>query len=238
MNKHKKKYNAWNFEKTWYPVTEEYVRDNINAIIETNAWDNILNNSHFSEEFLREFKEYFNPAGIVLTQKVSVDFIRELMEENNETFWRNLSSSENINEKVFNEFKYDLHWTNILQDQEKNISIEQVERYFYDILSYITEPTAYEWEKDALSTYPNLTEQFIEEHEQWLDWALLSIYQKMSEKFMDKHWDKLNWKGVAENQKMGINFISKHKNTLVLDYLRRNTSIAPYIRKKLKGILK
>ena len=235
MNKHKNKYIT-----SPKPLTEkearELVEDNWDNIC---FWEEITVHSKLSEDFIREYKEKLNLSSVIYHQKVSKDFLREIMLECDDIFWRNFSSSDSINNTYFNEFKHKIHWTNILDDRASSITVNEIEKYFYDILNYITEKNAHTWEKNSLSKYPYLTEQFIEKHSDWLDWGFISYYQTLSEKFIEQHKDKIDWYLISERQKLSEKFILKYKNKLNWQKLTMNENLAPYIRKKIiNGYLK
>lgn len=233
-NKHKKQNLNLNLFSS-----EQEIRDHIDELWDKpqSCWENIICHSVLSEQFIREFKEKLPITFIVYYQKLSKDFVRELLEEcdNDKIFWRNFCSSENISNEYFNEFRHILHWTNILDDRCSVIKVEEVEKYFYDILEYTTSKNAYDWELTSLSKYPHLTEQFCRKHSFWLDWNFISCYQKLSEQFIEEMSDKVNWECISSSQKLSEKFILKHKDKLDWWKLTKNENIAPYIRKKVQS---
>lgn len=232
-NKHKKDNIIHSFSYNSIP-TEDGVREFAERVWDnTQYWEQVITHCKLSESFIREFKDRFNISYIVYYQKVSKDFIREIMEDNNVIFWRNLCSSQNIGSEYFNEFRFKLHWTNILSDRTHSISPEEVEEHFYDILDFTTCQDAREWELATLSRYPNLTQQFINKHSKWLDWNFISCYQDLSEDFIERNQDKVNWDMISSSQKLSKKFIMKYKDKLDWFRLTKNLNIAPHIRKKV-----
>ena len=61
-----------------------------------------------------------------------------------------------------------------------------------------------------ISKTPGLTEQFIDENAENLNWFLISMYQKLSEPFIEKYADKIDWLIVSTRQKLSEEFIEKH----------------------------
>lgn len=59
-----------------------------------------------------------------------------------------------------------------------------------------------------------LTEQFIDEHIDKINWYYLTKHHKMSEKMLDKYADKLDWDLVWLRQNVSEDFIEKHKNRI------------------------
>lgn len=229
-NKHGKKYDLYGTR----PLTEKQIREFTEEEWDnSDFWSRIVTHSTLSEEFIREYKDKFDMIYVVYYQKVSKEFVREIMDDSSALFWRNLSSSKNINNTYFDEFKHKIHWTNILDDRVDAITVGEIEKYFYDILTYVTGIKAYDWEIASLSKYPHLTEQFIEKHSDWLDWGFISYYQILSEKFIEQHKDKIDWECISSSQKLSEKFILKYKDKLDWWKLTKNANLAPYIRKKV-----
>lgn len=95
------------------------------------------------------------------------------------------------------------------------------ENYFSDGLAYeiitsqhLSEKFIREW-KDELNwidiqIYQRLSENFIIEFKDKLDWLTISTNQKISEKFMEQFKDSLYWNILIKNQDMSEEFIQKH----------------------------
>ena len=67
-------------------------------------------------------------------------------------------------------------------------------------------------EYDDISQNKILSEDFIEEHADKVNWDYISIYQNLSENFIEKHQDKVNWLYITIHQKLSENFIEKHQD--------------------------
>ena len=65
---------------------------------------------------------------------------------------------------------------------------------------------------NGISEYQNLSEPFIREHKDLVDWNWISIYQKLSEAFIREHKDLVNWDRISIYQKLSEPFIIEHKD--------------------------
>jgi hypothetical protein len=61
----------------------------------------------------------------------------------------------------------------------------------------------------SIITYHNLSEDFIEQNSDYIDWSYLTSKQKLSENFIIKHSDKLNWNQMAYYQDLSESFIEQ-----------------------------
>ena len=61
----------------------------------------------------------------------------------------------------------------------------------------------------------NLSEKFIEEYADKLDWNYLSFYQNLSESFVEKHLDKVNFENYIIKHIVSEDFIEKHADSLI-----------------------
>lgn len=76
--------------------------------------------------------------------------------------------------------------------------LKQYKKFFY-VLSY---------------SNINLSEKFIEEYADKLDWNYLSFYQSLSESFVEKHIDKVNFENYIIKHIVSESFIEKHIDSL------------------------
>jgi len=81
-----------------------------------------------------------------------------------------------------------------------------------------------------------ISEDFIREFKDSVDWIYICTYQKLSEKFMSEFKDKLDWKSVGPYQRMSKDFIEKFKDKLDLEYLLKYNQIDQKFYNKLKNI--
>lgn len=64
------------------------------------------------------------------------------------------------------------------------------------------------WERAQL--YFKFSQDFIKNELPVKDWRLISMYQNLSESFIDEFSDKIDWDQVCRTQKLSYNFIKKH----------------------------
>ena len=69
-----------------------------------------------------------------------------------------------------------------------------------------------------LLTYQRVNEALLEKYIQYIDWTAATAHQQLSEKFMDKYTDEITkhlcWCIISTHQKLSEEFIKKHKNSL------------------------
>ena len=74
---------------------------------------------------------------------------------------------------------------------------------------------------EAIAQYQNLSEQFIDDMKDNLDWKLISHYQSMSDEFVKTHWESIVWEELSYNKNLSRSIVSdnrlKFKNTEEVD---------------------
>ena len=75
---------------------------------------------------------------------------------------------------------------------------------------------------DYISKYQKLSEDSIIEFEDYVVWYYISGYQKLSEDFIREFKDKVNWECISEYQKLNIEFIKEFKNYIYWELLLYN----------------
>jgi hypothetical protein len=76
-----------------------------------------------------------------------------------------------------------------------------------EYVSYIKEPASLYWQ--FLSRYAVLSEDFIRENANDIDWGSIAQFQKLSESFIREFKDKLLWWDVVEHIKLSEDFIDE-----------------------------
>ena len=71
-------------------------------------------------------------------------------------------------------------------------------------------PKKFNW--DSISTDLILSEEFIEEFQDYVNWGDISLHQKLSEKFIIKFQDKVEWVNICLMQNLSENFIRNFKH--------------------------
>ena len=59
-----------------------------------------------------------------------------------------------------------------------------------------------------------LSEEFIRENQNKIDWDYISCYQKLSEDFIREFQDKVDWNWISEYQKLSVKFIREFQNKM------------------------
>lgn len=78
----------------------------------------------------------------------------------------------------------------------------------------------------------SLSEEFIREFKDHLDWNWISIRQTLSESFIEEHKNLVDWRYISEYQKLSEEFIEKHKDWVCWCYISRAQDLSePFIRK-------
>lgn len=65
---------------------------------------------------------------------------------------------------------------------------------------------------DQISIYQTLSESFMREFKSELDWFFISRYQKLSESFIREFQNRVSWSGISEFQKLSEPFIIEFQN--------------------------
>lgn len=83
-----------------------------------------------------------------------------------------------------------------------------------------------------ISTFQNLSEEFIEFYIGHLDWRSVSNYQKLSESFIEKYADKVDWYYITRFQNLSESFIEKYINKVNFDVLIYSQNLSDEFLKK------
>lgn len=107
-----------------------------------------------------------------------------------------------IDETLLREFKDKVLWGSVLRHKQLTSNFLRELVTWNDDL----------W--DNIACYQKLSEDFIDEYKDKLQWIYLSSNQRLSEKFMEKHLDYLDWIYVSQYQKLSPEFMKKYENKL------------------------
>jgi len=104
--------------------------------------------------------------------------------------------------------------------------IKNVERY---IIMICSKDVDQEEEQELIKYYYDhcleLSENFIREFQDKLDWSFICQDQRLSEEFIIEFKDKVNWKFVSGYQKLSLKFIKDNIDKLDIDFLLMNNNI-------------
>ena len=82
----------------------------------------------------------------------------------------------------------------------------------------------------------NLSEEFIKEFQNKVEWDYISIYQNLSEDFIrnEKPFiSPMNWTYISEYQKLSENFIREFKNNVNWEYISKYQTLSEDFKKEL-----
>jgi len=79
-------------------------------------------------------------------------------------------------------------------------------------------PDSVDWY--SISCQP-LSENFISEFKDKVNWTYISRYQKLTENFISEFKDKVNWDYISANQKLTEDFIREFKDNVYWSYISR-----------------
>jgi protein tyrosine/serine phosphatase len=79
-----------------------------------------------------------------------------------------------------------------------------------------------------------LSEKFIKEFENKVDWDCISICQELSEEFIEKFQNKIDWQFISWYQKLNEKFIRKHLNKLNIKHILKHRKLSNNFKDFLK----
>lgn len=74
----------------------------------------------------------------------------------------------------------------------------------------------------------------ITEKDMGLLWSNISTYQELTQEFMDKYETKLDWREVCITQVFDWEFIKRHSDKILLQYLSRNENLTKELVEKIR----
>jgi hypothetical protein len=75
---------------------------------------------------------------------------------------------------------------------------------------------------DVISTYQVLSENFIREFKDYVNWVNISYDQVLSESFIREFKDMVSWAGISERQILSESFIREFKHKVFWGYISHN----------------
>ena len=82
-----------------------------------------------------------------------------------------------------------------------------------------------QFHKIKISACQKLSEQFIEKHQEKLNWNYISGFQILTESFIEKYRNKVNWENISGFQILTEFFIKKYQKNIQIPYLLQNKKI-------------
>lgn len=134
---------------------------------------------------------------------VSEDFIREFEHYVN---WINVFTYQKLSEDFINNYQHKVRFELILKNQ--NLSNDFLRKIFNDVKKY-----NFTWrEYENIIKYQKLSENFIKEYNQVLNWSCISAYQELSESFISEFRHKVVWGWIFSRQNISEDFARKYIN--------------------------
>ena len=95
---------------------------------------------------------------------------------------------------------------------------------YKNVLDRVFEETGLTYNHSSLINWTNvsskdLSETFIDEFANYLDWVYISKYKTLSEDFIMKYKDKINWSCISRYQKLSENFIREFQNEVYWSFI-------------------
>ncbi len=127
-------------------------------------------------------------------------------------------------ELILNELNNENDWKSIVTEYKLSEEIletfyNQLKKYLEDICEYqqLSEHFMKKHFKDLdincwfnISTFQNLSEDFIQRYNGYVSWNIISSCQILSENFIIKHRKSVNWQCISKSQKLSEKFIKAY----------------------------
>lgn len=171
-------------------------------------WRHILNRSLLSETWLRNHADEINWKSLSSSnQTLSNEFLREFQDK---IEWDRFSYyRRGFDNKFVEEFAQKLEWCGMAR--KAKMSERCIRQHMFEMRN------SYSFWSD-ISEYQTLSEQFMEDFANHINWRLCSIHQKMSESFIEKWKNKVDWRFVTTNNVLSEEFIDKHVKDFSNDF--------------------
>lgn len=191
-------------------------------------WEIISSWQKLTQDAIEEFTNYVVWEKIFCHQTLSNNFIRKHIDKINDYDWESICNFQNLDEQFLKEYKEHIVWHTIII---KHPDIP--ETFFEDkeIKSYI---------KMQQLTQRPLSEDFIRRHKDEFNaqsWYSISIFSKLSEKFMDEFANYLDWEQLSKWQTFGIRFALKYENKIAWNEVGDHVYLTTNFMNKFKNKL-
>jgi len=196
-------FNEFEFKNIWiYEKQIEYIKSHSNI-----SWHTVLKNKFLSEEFLEQYMDRF------ANRIHEYQYLSNTFMENNKSKinWNQIGMYQNLSEEFI------LNNSDVITSEllENIIMYQKVSSKILD--TYISEAKYIDWV--SIITTQDLSEDFIEKHEDKINMDLVSKYQKLSIGFIEKHISKLDLDLLIVNNNFDDDFIMKYIKGFSLDQL-------------------
>ncbi len=160
------------------------------------------------------------------TKQLSEDFIEEFSEDIN---WYDVSKYQKLSDKFILKFSDKVVWYYIVKFQKLSesliehlidcghISLGDVIRYQNVSEDFLRKN--FDKIDFNIGTYRAISENFMREFADELNWDSISSYQKLSESFIEEFASRVDWRVIVKYQKLSESFIEKNLYPYCLDCL-------------------
>lgn len=208
-------------------LSEEFM-DKYNGYL---FWEELCKNQEMSEEFIEKHISRIYPRPLLDRGLIGERFIRKYAFDIN---WKTISnSSANLSIDFLREFRDKIDWQRYFN---YHVPTEKFIEEFKDIIPWCYIPGRVkmsesfirrhrlEMEKyyscwNSICEHQVLSEEFIEEFADKVDWKAVSFKQKLSKEMIHKYANKVDWRYIVANQKLDQKFIKDH-----IDYITSQLS--------------
>ncbi len=211
----------WNYISTQQRLSENFIREFADKV----NWLNISKTQKISEAFIEEFKDRVHWDKIS-RKRLSESFIEKYQDKLD---WVTISRCQTLSEAFIEKYQHKVCWKDIAHHQALSPEfIEKFSKQFEDykipkgnILKVVKlqkmHPNTIGNIVDICKQYnitfdPSLSDKFIEEFKNGIDWGRISTIEKLSEEFIKEFKDKINWYCISSNQKLSEEFIREFQD--------------------------
>lgn len=160
---------------------------------QTIDWDNILDNYDVSDEFIWTFREYFSCSKLLGFRRLNSKLLDMYIEEH----------------ESLQKFKYYNCIDSFIDSGNNQIDVQSVVILMDLDYWFINKYKEKILKNEFFWRYQKLTEEFMEQNIQYVNWAIISCSQKLSIQFMRKYKDRLHWFNIYRFQNLTEDFIEE-----------------------------
>lgn len=164
-----------------------------------------------TESFMKEHIEKLDWNHLIHHAQIP-ETVLSMLGEKNIITWYSISANQNLSEPFIERHKDQLDWYYL-----------SAKRYFSK--PFINKMKEYiHW--GEFSIHHTLSEEIIREFDEYVDFNYgIPARQQLSETFMEEYKEELDWFHVSENQKLTLPFIQKHIARVYIQKLEINPQI-------------
>lgn len=180
-----------------FAAMKRFASNNVN-------WKKFTDFENVPVEVIREFKKEVMWGYVSSTYSpLTFDFIYEFQ---NYIQWDVVFFNDSMNENLINEL-VEYHISKYKDFDEDYSDIEDDDE---DDDEYQGDKNAFKYQFWRSLCERELSEDFMREYANYVDWFTISCTQTLSESFIEEFIDKVDWDNIKEHQTLSDAFIEKH----------------------------